>query len=174
MPTCIAPQFRNLKTSRVSKPIGGSRRFCLSGCVPEGSHRLHEARVLYQGGRSRAGPREVAARRAGVLSVIRGYRSIGHAGPFAPEWEASPPYRRPKATDWPFAHQAYRAPAREARRDGSRVTRRLSAPPRAGRPSPPGSPPPYFRAAVGLSRPRGLRSAGAHSAALRSCSRTGA
>ena len=31
MPTCIAPQFRNLKTSRVSKPRGSSRRFCPSG-----------------------------------------------------------------------------------------------------------------------------------------------
>ena len=30
MPTCIAPQFRNLKTSRVSKPRGSSRRFCPS------------------------------------------------------------------------------------------------------------------------------------------------
>lgn len=35
-------------------------------------------------GRSRAGPREVAARRAGVLSVIWGYRPIGHAEPFVP------------------------------------------------------------------------------------------
>lgn len=31
MPTCIAPQFRNLKTSRVSKPRGSSRRCCPSG-----------------------------------------------------------------------------------------------------------------------------------------------
>ena len=31
MSTCIAPQFRNVKTSRVSKPRGSSRRCCSSG-----------------------------------------------------------------------------------------------------------------------------------------------
>ena len=56
----------------------------VGGRVPEGSYRPHEARALYPGGRSRAGPREVAARRAGALSVIWGYRSTGHAGSFVP------------------------------------------------------------------------------------------
>lgn len=50
----------------------------------------------------------------------------------------------------------------------------LPAPPRVGRPNRPGLPPPCFRAATGLSRPRCLRSTDAHPAALRSCSRTGA
>lgn len=41
----------------------------------------------YTRGRARAGPREVAARRAGALSVAAGYRSTGHAVPLAPAWE---------------------------------------------------------------------------------------
>jgi len=166
MPTCIAPQFRNREGARAASVH--------QGCVSEGPHRPHEARALYQGGRSRAGPRKVAARRAGVLSAAKGCRATGRAAPFAPAREAPPPYRRPKATDWPFAHQAYRAPSREARRDGSRVTRHLSVPLRVGRPGRPGLPLPYFQAATEPSRPRCLRSTGAHPVASRSCSRTGA
>lgn len=37
------------------------------GRVPEGPYRPHEAWALYPGGRARAGPREVAARRASCL-----------------------------------------------------------------------------------------------------------
>ena len=43
---------------------------------PKAPHRPHEARALYPGGRVHAGSREVAARRAGVLSVAWGYRGI--------------------------------------------------------------------------------------------------
>ena len=50
----------------------------------------------------------------------------------------------------------------------------LPASPRAGRPNRPGSPLPCFQAATEPSRPRCLRSKGAHPAASRSCSRTGA
>ena len=54
-------EFRNREGARTAA--------VRQGCVPEGSHRPHEARALYPGGRSRAGPREVAARLAGVLSA---------------------------------------------------------------------------------------------------------
>ena len=100
---------------RIDAREGARAAAVRQGCVPEGSHRPHEARALYPGGRSRAGPREVAARRAGVLSVIRGYRSIGHAGPFAPARETPSPCGRPVASDWPFAKQAYRARAKRLR-----------------------------------------------------------
>ena len=72
-----------------------------------------------QGGRARAGPREVAARRAGVLSVIRGYRSMGYAGPFAPARETPSPYGRPVASDRPFVKQAYRALSKQSRQQRS-------------------------------------------------------
>ena len=61
---------------RIDAREGARAAAVRQGCVPEGPHRPHEARALYPGGRARAEPREVAARRAGVLSVAWGYRGI--------------------------------------------------------------------------------------------------
>ena len=69
----------------------------------------------YTPGCARAGSREMAARRAWVLSVALGYRATGHAAPFAPARETPSPYRRPVVSDWPFAKRAYRVRTRRSR-----------------------------------------------------------
>ena len=50
---------------------------------------------------------------------MRGYRAIGHAGPFAPARETPSPYGRPVASDKPFVKQAYRMRTKRSRQQRS-------------------------------------------------------
>ncbi len=104
---------------RIDAREGARAAAVRQGRVPEGPRRPREARVPYPGGRARAGPREVVAWRAGVLSAMRGHRAIGHAGPFVPARETPSPYGRPVASDRPFVKQAYRARTKRSRQQRS-------------------------------------------------------
>lgn len=68
-------EFKRETTSALNRRSrGGSRCFCPSGMHPEGPHRPCSERACR--GLARDGSREVAARRAGVLSVAWNYRGI--------------------------------------------------------------------------------------------------
>lgn len=86
------------------------------GRVPEGPHYPHEARALYPGGRAHAGPREAAARRAGVLSVTWGYCSSGARRRSRPHGERRRRMGGRRRPTGPFTKRAYRARARRSRR----------------------------------------------------------
>lgn len=50
---------------------------------------------------------------------MRGYRAIGHAGPFVPARETPSPYGRPVASDRSFVKQAYRMRTKRSRQQRS-------------------------------------------------------
>lgn len=50
---------------------------------------------------------------------MRGYRAIGHAGPFAAARETPSPYGRPVASDRPFVKQVYRMRTKRLRQQRS-------------------------------------------------------